>query len=70
MAKKIIGVTVGTTSPRPNWAQSNKKKSDYIKNKPEQDLPNVTADDNGKFLQVVDGKWQAKQIPFAEEVSV
>lgn len=32
---KIIGVTVGTTSPRPNWAQSNEKKSDYIKNKPE-----------------------------------
>lgn len=67
---KIIGVTVGTTSPRPNWAQSNKKKSDYIKNKPEQDLPNVTAADNGKFLQVVDGKWQAKDIQFAEEVSV
>ena len=70
MAKKIIGVTVGTTSPRPNWAQSNTKKSDFIKNKPEQDLPNVTAADDGKFLQVVDGKWQAKDIQFAEEVSV
>lgn len=68
MAKKIIGVTVGTTSPRPNWAQSNTRKSDYIKNKPEQDLPNVTAADDGKILQVVDGKWQAKQIPYAEEV--
>ena len=67
---KIIGATVGTTTPRPDWRQENTKKSDFIKNKPEQDLPNVTEADDGKFLQVVDGKWQAKQIPFAEEVSV
>ena len=67
---KIIGVTVGTTSPRPDWRQDKQNKADYIKNKPEQDLPNVTAADDGKFLQVVDGKWQAKRIPYAEEVSV
>ena len=59
---KIIGVTVGTTTPRPNWSQTNTKKSDFIKNKPEQDLPPVTAADNEKVLQVEDGKWKAKQI--------
>lgn len=59
---KIIGVTVGTTSPRPNWSQTNTRKSDFIKNKPEQDLPPVTAADNEKVLQVEDGKWKAKQI--------
>lgn len=32
---KIVGITVGTTSPRPNWAQDDSKKADYIKNKPE-----------------------------------
>ena len=32
---KIIGATVGTTSPRPDWNQTDPKKADYIKNKPE-----------------------------------
>lgn len=32
---KIIGITVGTNTPRPNWAQTDPKKADYIKNKPE-----------------------------------
>lgn len=62
MGKKIIGVTVGTTSPRPDWRQANTKKSDFIKNKPEQDLPNVTEADNDKVLQVEGGKWQAKTL--------
>lgn len=66
MAKKIIGVTVGTTSPRPDWRQANTKKADFIKNKPEQDLPNVTADDNNKILRVVDGKWVAAEINFED----
>lgn len=30
-------------------------------------LPSVTADDNGKFLRVVDGVWAAEAIPIAEE---
>ena len=32
---KIIGVTVGTTNPRPDWNQKNEKRADFIKNKPE-----------------------------------
>ena len=34
MRKKIIGVTVGTTMLRPDWNQTDRSKSDYIKNKP------------------------------------
>lgn len=30
-------------------------------------LPPVTAENNGNFLQVVDGKWVAAAIPFAED---
>ena len=32
-------------------------------------LPSVTADDNGKILMVVDGKWAASMITNAEEVA-
>ena len=31
---KIIGITVGTTTPRPDWNQTDPTKADYIKNKP------------------------------------
>lgn len=31
---KIIGATVGTTLPKPNWDQKDPAKGDYIKNKP------------------------------------
>ena len=31
---KIIGVTVGTTAPRPNWTEENERSAAYIKNKP------------------------------------
>ena len=33
-------------------------------------VPEVTASDNGKLLQVVNGVWTAVEIPYAEEVSV
>ena len=44
----IVGNTIGTTTPRPDWAQTDPKKADYIKNKP--DLSGIeraqrTADD-------------------------
>ena len=31
---KIRGNTVGTTTPRPDWDQTNPNRADYIKNKP------------------------------------
>jgi hypothetical protein len=53
---KIRGNTVGTTMKRPNFEQTNPKKSDYIVNNP---IPTVKAEDDGKFLRVVGGKWAA-----------
>lgn len=35
MSKKIIGVTVGTTLPKPDFNQTDSSKGDYIKNKPD-----------------------------------
>ena len=37
MGRKIIGVTVGTTLPKPNFKQTDPTKGDYIKNKPDFD---------------------------------
>ena len=37
MSKRIIGVTVGTTLPKPNFKQTDPTKGDYIKNKPDFD---------------------------------
>ena len=37
MSKKIIGVTVGTTLPKPNFNQTDPTKGDYIRNKPDFD---------------------------------
>ena len=34
------------------------------------EVPNVSNKDNGKILQVVNGKWQAVTIPFAEGVGM
>lgn len=34
MVTKIIGNTVGTTTPKPNWEQNDPTKGDFIKNKP------------------------------------
>ena len=35
MSRKIIGVTVGTTLPKPDFNQKDSRKGDYIKNKPD-----------------------------------
>ena len=32
---KIKGIPIGTTSLRPNWEQTDNRKSDYIRNKPD-----------------------------------
>jgi hypothetical protein len=37
MSRKIIGVTVGTQLPKPNFKQNDPTKGDYIKNKPDFD---------------------------------
>ena len=37
MSQKIIGVTVGTTLPKPDFNQNDPTKGDYIKNKPDFD---------------------------------
>ena len=51
---KIRGIPVCTTTPRPDYAQENEKKADYIKNRP---VPLPKEKDEGKVLRVVGGKW-------------
>lgn len=45
MSRKIIGVTVGTTLPKPNFKQTDPTKGDYIKNKPDFDGLKTKVDD-------------------------
>lgn len=40
---KIIGNTTATPNPRPDWAQNDPTKADYIKNKPTHMIHDVTA---------------------------
>lgn len=35
MSRKIIGITVGTQLPKPDFNQTNPKMGDFIKNKPD-----------------------------------
>jgi len=35
MSRKIIGITVGSQLPKPDFAQNDPTKGDYIKNKPD-----------------------------------
>lgn len=60
---KIIGVTVGTSTPRPDFEQKNPKKADYIKNNP---LPDITEADEGKVLCASGGKFVFTDAPKAE----
>lgn len=63
MSRKIIGVTVGTQLPKPNFEQTDPSKGDYIKNKPkiaiddeiidmliEEDMLPVVADSDDSIL--------------------
>lgn len=63
---KIRGNTVGTTVMRADLSQTDPKKSSFVKGKPAQFLPDVTAADNNKILMVVDGVWSAVEVPYAE----
>ena len=51
---KIRGNTVGTPMKRPDFNQTNPKKSDYIKNNP---IPPITEADEGKIVMVVGGAY-------------
>ena len=54
MSKKIIGVTVGTTLPKPNWEQNDPTKGDYIKNKPNENDVILLAQEVGLIDLIVD----------------
>ena len=63
---KIIGVTVGTTMKRPDFKQTDPKKSDYIKNNP---IPAVTENDEGKIVRVVGGKYTLEPTLSEEDIA-
>lgn len=52
---KIMGNVVGLPSPRSDWNQTDEKKADYIKNKPE-------------IVTSLDGEVTHEQIPSAKAV--
>ena len=60
MSRKIIGVTVGTQLPKPNFKQTDPTKGDYIKNKP--DFEGLKARVDNK-ADLVDGKVPLEQLP-------
>ena len=57
---KIRGNTVGTPMKRPDFNQTNPKKSDYILNNP---IPPITEADEGKIVRVSGGKYALEPIP-------
>ena len=75
---KIIGVTVGTTTPKPNYEQTNPRKGDYIKGNILSAInPDVTLTQDGqvadakavgdKFAELVGDTPVANQITAAVE---
>lgn len=60
---RIRGHVVTTPVKRPDFNQTNPKKSDYIKNNP---LPQLTEEDEGKLLVVKDGKYCTVTNSFVE----
>ena len=60
MSRKIIGVTVGTQLPKPNFKQTDPTKGDYIKNKPDFDGLKATVDNKA---DLVEGKIPLEQLP-------
>ena len=61
MNKKIIGITVGTTLPKPNFKQDDPTKGDYIKNRPDFD---------GLKTEVEDIRSLVGDIPVSEQVLI
>lgn len=60
MSRKIIGVTVGTQLPKPNFKQTDPTKGDYIRNKPDFDGLKSRVDQKA---DLVDGKIPTSQLP-------
>lgn len=60
MSRKIIGVTVGSQLPKPNFKQTDPTKGDYIKNKP--DFEGLKSKVDTK-ADLVDGKVPVEQLP-------
>ena len=60
---KIRGSTVGTPMKRPDFNQTDPKKSDYIKNNP---IPRITGADEGKIVRVSGGRYVLEPIPEGE----
>ena len=58
--KKIIGITVGTQLPKPNFKQTDPTKGDYIKNKPDFEGLESRVDQKA---DLVDGKIPTSQLP-------
>lgn len=56
MSKKIIGITVGTTLPKPNFKQTDPTKGDYIRNKPDFDGLKSRVSDVEERLNSVNGE--------------
>lgn len=50
MSRKIIGITVGTQLPKPNFKQTDPTKGDYIKNKPDFDGLKTAVSDVSKLV--------------------
>jgi hypothetical protein len=53
--KKIVGNIVGLPSPRSDWNQTDEKKADFIKNKP--DIEGMKSDVNSLILNAIPHMW-------------
>ena len=62
--REIIGNTTATPTPQSDWNQTDPTKADYIKNKPEtlSALPEVSGEDDGKIIDIVDGAYVLRDI--------
>lgn len=72
MRKKIIGNSVSTPYPRPDWNQTDETKADYIKNKPFEKVDEVLDASSTNPLQnkaineAIQQIIEAKTVPFSE----
>lgn len=65
--RKIVGRTVGTTIPKPNWGQNDPRKGDYIKGKELVDNQIAEALKKAKESGEFDGKTPVKGVDYLTE---